>query len=77
MPLSIDKIFLFLSKPHKPACRRQDAKDLLRPVYFSLKMGEVEFLCGLPAAEGLAPLRDKKIVKSCRRLAPLGQEIQQ
>jgi hypothetical protein len=55
--LSIDKFFIFLAKPHKPAFRRQGAKDLLRLVYLSLKMEKVGFLCGL------APLRDKKIVK--------------
>jgi hypothetical protein len=31
--------------------------------FISIKMEKVGFLCGLPAAEGFAPLRDKKIVK--------------
>ncbi len=50
--LSIDNFFIFLAKAHKPAFRKQGAKDLLSLVYFSLKMEKVGFLCGL------APLRD-------------------
>jgi len=57
------KVFIFLAKPHKPACRRQGAKDLLRLVYLSRKMEKVGFLCGFAR------------LKNCKELPKGGRHL--